>query len=32
MGVGPHSAHGLQTFTWMIQGTLMHRDSLGNDS
>lgn len=27
--VGPHPHIGLQTFTWMIQGELLHRDSLG---
>ena len=31
MGVGPHPHIGLQTFTWMIEGTVMHRDSLGNE-
>ena len=30
MGVGPHPHIGLQTFTWMIEGAVMHRDSLGN--
>jgi quercetin 2,3-dioxygenase len=29
--VGPHPHIGLQTFTWMIEGTVMHRDSLGNE-
>ncbi|WP_203301441.1 pirin family protein [Marinobacter sediminum] len=28
--VGPHPHIGLQTFTWMIEGELLHRDSLGN--
>lgn len=28
--VGAHPHIGLQTFTWMIEGELMHRDSLGN--
>lgn len=28
--VGPHPHIGLQTFTWMIQGEVLHRDSLGN--
>lgn len=27
--VAPHPHIGLQTFTWMIQGELLHRDSLG---
>ncbi len=27
--VGPHPHTSLQTFTWMIAGTVMHRDSLG---
>lgn len=27
--VGPHPHIGLQTFTWMIEGEIMHRDSLG---
>lgn len=30
MRVGPHPHIGLQTFTWMIDGEVMHRDSLGN--
>ncbi|RZU47899.1 hypothetical protein EV700_0866 [Fluviicoccus keumensis] len=29
MRVGPHPHIGLQTFTWMIEGELIHRDSLG---
>jgi quercetin 2,3-dioxygenase len=29
--VGPHPHIGLQTFTWMIEGAVMHRDSLGNE-
>lgn len=28
--VGPHPHIGLQTFTWMIEGSVVHRDSLGN--
>jgi quercetin 2,3-dioxygenase len=28
--VGPHPHIGLQTFTWMIEGEVVHRDSLGN--
>lgn len=31
MHVGAHPHIGLQTFTWMIEGELIHRDSLGND-
>jgi redox-sensitive bicupin YhaK (pirin superfamily) len=30
MHVGPHPHIGLQTFTWMIEGEAVHRDSLGN--
>ncbi|GGM16231.1 pirin family protein [Pseudomonas asuensis] len=30
MNVGPHPHIGLQTFTWMIEGEILHRDSLGN--
>lgn len=29
--VGAHPHIGLQTFTWMIEGELLHRDSLGNE-
>jgi len=29
--VGPHPHIGLQTFTWMIEGAVVHRDSLGNE-
>lgn len=29
MHVAPHPHTGLQTFTWMLQGELLHRDSLG---
>ncbi|WP_180081682.1 MULTISPECIES: pirin family protein [unclassified Acinetobacter] len=29
LDVGPHPHIGLQTFTWMIDGTMMHTDSLG---
>lgn len=29
--VGPHPHIGLQTFTWMLQGEILHNDSLGND-
>ena len=28
--VGPHPHIGLQTFTWMIQGEILHRDSQGS--
>jgi quercetin 2,3-dioxygenase len=31
MHVGPHPHIGLQTFTWMIEGSVVHRDSLGNE-
>ena len=31
MQVGPHPHIGLQTFTWMIEGEVLHRDSLGNE-
>jgi quercetin 2,3-dioxygenase len=27
--VGPHPHTGLQTFTWVLQGEILHRDSLG---
>lgn len=30
MRVGPHPHIGLQTFTWMIEGEVLHRDSLGH--
>lgn len=30
LDVGPHPHIGLQTFTWMIEGSVMHGDSLGN--
>ncbi len=29
--VGPHPHTGLQTFTWMLEGEVLHRDSLGNE-
>lgn len=29
--VGAHPHIGLQTFTWLIEGEVMHRDSLGNE-
>ena len=31
MRVGPHPHIGLQTFTWMIEGEVMHRDTLGHE-
>lgn len=31
MHVGAHPHTGLQTFTWLIEGEVMHRDSLGNE-
>ncbi len=31
MHVGAHPHIGLQTFTWMIEGQLLHSDSLGNE-
>ncbi|WP_343630077.1 pirin family protein [Roseateles sp.] len=30
MRVGPHPHTGLQTFSWMIEGEVLHRDSLGS--
>jgi hypothetical protein len=30
MRVGPHPHIGLQTFTWMIEGEVLHNDNLGN--
>ena len=30
LDVGPHPHIGLQTFTWMIEGTMMHSDSIGS--
>ncbi|MCC5811866.1 MAG: pirin family protein [Ectothiorhodospiraceae bacterium] len=29
LNVGPHPHIGLQTFTWMLDGEVLHRDSLG---
>lgn len=29
--VGAHPHTGLQTFTWMVQGQILHRDSLGSE-
>lgn len=31
LNVGPHPHIGLQTFTWMIEGEIRHRDSLASD-
>ncbi|MBI2306240.1 MAG: pirin family protein [Rhodocyclales bacterium] len=31
MRVGAHPHCGLQTFTWLIEGEVLHRDSLGNE-
>ena len=31
MHVGAHPHIGLQTFTWLIEGEVLHRDSLGNE-
>ncbi|RMX08109.1 pirin family protein [Corticibacter populi] len=31
LSVGQHPHIGLQTFTWMIEGEIMHRDSLGSE-
>lgn len=31
MHVGAHPHTGLQTFTWLIEGEVMHRDSLGSE-
>lgn len=30
LDVGPHPHIGLQTFTWLIEGTMMHNDSIGS--
>lgn len=30
MRVGPHPHTGLQTFSWMVEGEILHRDSLGS--
>lgn len=30
-GVGPHPHIGLQTVTWLVSGSLLHRDSLGTE-
>ena len=31
MNVGPHPHTGLSTFSWMIEGEILHRDSLGTE-
>jgi len=31
LDVGPHPHIGLQTVTWLIEGQVLHRDSLGNE-
>ncbi|NCT82536.1 MAG: pirin family protein [Comamonadaceae bacterium] len=31
MNVGPHPHTGLSTFSWMIEGEILHRDSLGSE-
>ena len=31
MRVGPHPHTGLQTFSWMMEGEILHRDSLGSE-
>ncbi|WP_349922153.1 pirin family protein [Aeromonas veronii] len=31
MNVGPHPHIALQTFTWMLSGEILHRDSLGSE-
>jgi quercetin 2,3-dioxygenase len=31
MRVGPHPHTGLQTFSWMMEGEVLHRDSLGTE-
>src|SRR5262245_29645273 len=31
MRVPPHPHTGLQTVTWLVQGEILHRDSLGNE-
>jgi hypothetical protein len=30
-GIGPHPHMGLQTVTWLLDGELLHRDSLGSE-
>ena len=31
MTIGPHPHTGLQTVTWLVDGEILHRDSLGNE-
>lgn len=31
MNVGPHPHTGLSTFSWMIEGEVLHRDSMGSE-
>jgi len=31
MAIGPHPHIGLQTVTWLLEGEVLHRDSLGNE-
>lgn len=31
LDVGPHPHTGLQTVTWLLRGTVLHRDSLGSE-
>jgi redox-sensitive bicupin YhaK (pirin superfamily) len=31
VGIGPHPHIGLQTVTWLVEGELLHRDSLGSE-
>src|ERR687897_3072291 len=31
MQIGPHPHTGLQTVTWLVQGEVLHRDSLGSE-
>jgi redox-sensitive bicupin YhaK (pirin superfamily) len=31
MDIGPHPHIGLQTVTWLLEGTVLHRDSLGSE-
>jgi redox-sensitive bicupin YhaK (pirin superfamily) len=31
LDIAPHPHMGLQTFTWLIAGNIMHKDSLGNE-
>src|ERR1700710_1004256 len=31
LDIGPHPHIGLQTVTWLLEGTILHRDSLGSE-